>query len=61
MASTRDTPATCSEREDPVADTVVAVVTPQELAVAKRDPRVRSFLDEADAYLVALEQQGRNR
>jgi hypothetical protein len=28
---------------------------------ARQDPRVRSFLTEADAYLVELEQQGRNR
>jgi hypothetical protein len=40
---------------------VVAIVDAAELDVAQRDPRVRSFLEEADAYLVELERHGRNR
>jgi hypothetical protein len=61
MASTLDTSASFPERRDAQPDAVVAVVATEELQAAKRDKRVRSFLDEADAYLVALEQQDRNR
>lgn len=61
MASTLNTPATFLQREDAPAVGVVAVLSADELQAAKRDPRVRSFLDEADDYLVALEQQDRNR
>ncbi len=61
MASTIDTPATFIEHKDPAEDAAAAVVTSGELLEAKRDPRVRSFLLEADAYLVELERQGRNR
>lgn len=61
MASTLDTPATFRPCKEPSTGGVVAVVAVDELQAAKRDPRVRSFLDEADAYLVALEQQDRNR
>jgi hypothetical protein len=39
----------------------VAIIDAAELKAAQKDPRVRSFLDEADAYLTDLEQQGRNR
>jgi hypothetical protein len=38
-----------------------AVIDATELEESRRDPRVRSFLTEADAYLVEIEQQGRNR
>jgi hypothetical protein len=61
MASTLNTSATFLQREDAPAVGVVAVLSADELQAAKRDPRVRSFLDEADDYLVALEQQDRNR
>ncbi|MCA1678331.1 MAG: hypothetical protein LC777_04980, partial [Actinobacteria bacterium] len=63
MASTPNIPATFQRREDPPAGSsgVVAVITAEELQAAKRDPRVRSFLDEADAYLDSLESQDRNR
>ena len=43
-------------RDEPYAATVDAA----ELHAAQRDPRVRSFLEEADAYLAELERQGRN-
>lgn len=59
MASTLDTHT--SERHAFSEETVVAVVEAAEFEAARNDPRVRSFLDEADAYLVELEQQGRNR
>jgi hypothetical protein len=42
-------------------ETIVAVVDTAELQAAQNDPRVRSFLKEADAYLAELGQQGRNR
>jgi hypothetical protein len=45
-------------KDSPVG-AVVAVVAVDELQAAKRDPRVRSFLAEADAYLVAFERQDR--
>jgi hypothetical protein len=61
MASTLDTPARFLPREDSPAKAVVAIVAADEFKEAKRDPRVRSFLNEADAYLAALEQEGRNR
>lgn len=59
MASTLDTHTT-SQRHD-LPDEIVAVIDTAEFEAAQRDPRVRSFLTEADAYLVELEQQGRNR
>lgn len=61
MASTLDKPATFVRREDAPPGAVVAVVIADELQAAKHDPRVRSFIEEADAYLVALDQQDRNR
>jgi hypothetical protein len=61
MASTLDTPASFPQGKDAPPGTVVAVVAAEELQAAKRDTRVGSFLDEADAYLIALEQQARNR
>jgi hypothetical protein len=59
MASTLDT-HTANRTDDP-SDDVVAVIDPAELKAARQDPRVRSFVAEADAYLNELEQQGRNR
>ena len=38
-----------------------AVIDAAELEEAKRDPRVRDFLTEADRYLAELELAGRNR
>jgi hypothetical protein len=62
MASTISTPVTFQRRDESVGESsVVAVVMVEELEEAQRDPRVRSFLDEADSYLVALEQHDRNR
>ena len=60
MASTLDT-HTSSQRQDLREETVVAVVEAAEFEAAQNDPRVRAFLDEADAYLAEFEQQGRNR
>lgn len=59
MASTLDTHTTSQEQDLP--EEIVAVIDATELETARQDPRVRSFLTEADAYLVELEQQGRNR
>lgn len=59
MALTLDT-YTTSEGLD-LPEEIVAVIDAAEFETAREDPRVRSFLDEADAYLVELEQQGRNR
>jgi hypothetical protein len=60
MASTL-TKSSVGQRGALHEETVVAVVDAVEFDAAQKDPRVRSFLDEADAYLVALEKQGRNR
>lgn len=60
MASTLPT-YTATQQQDLHEETVVAVVDTAELKAAQNDPRVRSFLKEADAYLAELEQQGRNR
>ena len=59
MASTLDTHMT-SQRHD-LPDEIVAVIDMAEFEAARQDPRVRSFLTEAAAYLAELEQQGRNR
>lgn len=59
MASTLDTNTT--SRQHDLSDEIVAVIDTAELEAARQDPRVRSFLTEADAYLTELEQQGRNR
>jgi hypothetical protein len=59
MASTLDIHTT-RQRQD-LHEEIVAVVDPAEFDAARQDPRVRSFLAEADAYLAELEQQGRNR
>jgi hypothetical protein len=59
MASTLDT-YTTRKSQNP-SEEIVAVVDTAELDAARRDSRVRSFLAEADAYLVELEQQDRNR
>jgi hypothetical protein len=37
------------------------VIDAAQFEAARQDPRVRSFLTEADAYFVELGQQGRNR
>jgi len=60
MASTLDTRA-ADEREDLSGEPVVARVDAAELKAARDDRRVRSFLEEADAYVAEFEQQGRNR
>jgi len=57
MASTLDQHTL---RQQDLQETVVAVVETSELEDAKRDPRVRTFLTEADAYLTELEHQDRN-
>lgn len=59
MASTLDTHTT-SQRQD-LPEEIVAVIDTAEFEAAKQDPRVRSFLEEADAYLVELEQQPATR
>jgi hypothetical protein len=59
MASTLDTHTTSPGQDLP--EEIVAVIDAGEFETARQDPRVRSFLTEADAYLVELEQQGRNR
>jgi len=59
MASTLDTHTTSQGQDLP--EEIVAVIDAAELETARQDPRVRSFLNEADAYLVELEQQDRNR
>jgi hypothetical protein len=43
------------------AEDIVAVIDAAEFEEAQRDPRVRTFLEEADEYLADLERQGRNR
>jgi hypothetical protein len=60
MASTLN-PHTKSQRQDLDDEAVVAVIDAAEFEAAQNDPRVRSFLKKADAYLAELEQQGRNR
>jgi hypothetical protein len=59
MASTLDTHTTSQRQDHP--EEIVAAIDTAEFEAAKQDPRVRAFLDEADAYLVELEKQGRNR
>jgi hypothetical protein len=59
MASTLDTHTTSQGQDLP--EEIAAVIDTEEFEAARQDPRVRSFLTEADAYLVKLEQQGRNR
>jgi hypothetical protein len=59
MVSTLDTHTTSQGQDLP--EEIVAVIDTAEFAAARQDPRVRSFLTQADAYLVELEQQGRNR
>jgi hypothetical protein len=59
MASTLDTHTTSKGQDLP--EEIAAVIDAAEFETARQDPRVRSFLTEADAYLVELEQQGRNR
>jgi hypothetical protein len=59
MTPTRDTHTTSQRHALP--EEIVAVIDAAQFEAARRDPRVRSFLAEADAYLVELDQQGRNR
>ena len=40
--------------------TEVAVIDESELVEAQNDSRVRTFLEDADAYLAELEAEGRN-
>ncbi len=61
MASTLDAHTTTETERQGSSEEVVAVIDTAELEAAQRDPRVRSFLTEADAYLLELEQQDRNR
>lgn len=56
-ALTRKTPAHRATE----LESVVATVDSAELDAARSDPRVKSFLMEADAYLTELEREGRNR
>ena len=51
-------PVDLSERR--ILPEVVAVIDTAELKAAREDSRVQTFLAEADAYLVELEQQDRN-
>jgi len=59
MASTLSKPS-ASQRQKLHEESVVAVIDAAEFKTAQKDPRVRSFLNEADAYLTDLEKQGRN-
>jgi hypothetical protein len=59
MASTLPQQAV-SQRQDLHEEAFAAIVDAADLEAARRDPRVRSFLKEADAYLADLERQGRN-
>lgn len=54
MATTTKTSIEHEERS------VAAVIDAEELEEARHDPRVESFLAEADAYLAELEAQGRS-
>lgn len=50
-----------TRRRDALHEEVVAVIDAAEFEEAQRDPRVCTFLEEADEYLADLERQGRNR
>jgi len=58
MASILDT-HTKSQQHD-IREDIVAVVDTQEFDEARRDPRVRAFVAEADAYLADVERHARN-
>jgi hypothetical protein len=58
MASTLDTHTTRQQQD--LHPEIVAVIDTAELKAAQEDPRVQTFLAEADAYLVELELQDRN-
>lgn len=60
MASTVDRNTQAAKRPKPM-QAVVASIEEAELIAAQRDPRVQSFLAEADEYLAELERHGRNR
>jgi hypothetical protein len=59
MTSIRDAHTTSEQHVLP--EEIVTVIDAAQFEAARQDPLVRSFLAEADAYLVELEQQGRNR
>lgn len=59
MASTLD-PHTEGRLETSRDEDVVAIIDADEFENAQRDPRVRAFLERADAYLAKLEREGRN-
>ena len=56
MASTLENPTDHVPATEPAA-----VIDAAELDEARRDPRVRGFIAEADRYLAELERAGRNR
>ncbi len=57
MASILDTHTKGQQRD--LREEIVAVVDAEELDEARRDPRVRAFVAEADAYLADVERRGR--
>jgi hypothetical protein len=48
------------DQQSNLREEIVAVVDAQEFDEARRDPRVRAFVAEADAYLAAIERHPRN-
>jgi hypothetical protein len=58
MASILDT--NTKDQQPNLHEEIVAVVDAQEFDEARRDPRVRTFVAEADAYLAAIERHARN-
>jgi hypothetical protein len=58
MASILDTHSKDQPRD--LREEIVAVVDAQEFDEARRDPRVRAFVAEADAYLADVERHARN-
>jgi hypothetical protein len=58
MASILDTHA--KGQQPDLREESVAVVDAQEFDEARRDPRVRAFVAEADAYLAAIERHAQN-
>jgi hypothetical protein len=58
MASILDTHS--KDRQRDLREEIVAVVDAQEFDEARRDPRVRAFVAEADAYLADVERHARN-
>ncbi len=58
MASILDTHSKGQQRD--LREEIVAVVDAEEFDEARRDPRVRAFVAEADAYLADVERHARN-